>query len=234
VGIEGEVESLASLGLESRFSRQPLAEYAPARFALKLISEAGSRRVIRFAFELARRRKREGRPGRLTCATKHNMLPKSDGLFREVALELASEYPDIAFESFIVDDFGHRLVSRPHDLDVVVMPNLYGDILSDTAAGLVGGLGLAPSGCYGDDYAYFESAHGTAPDIAGRGIINPTATLLSGAMLLDHLGFREPATRLRRAIEAVYAEGATLTPDQGGDATTSTFCAAVARQLEIA
>jgi isocitrate/isopropylmalate dehydrogenase len=233
VGIEGEVESLASLRLESRFSRQLVSEYAPARFALKLISEAGSRRVIRFAFELARRRKREGRPGRLTCATKHNMLPKSDGLFRDIAFELAKEYSDVTFESFIIDDFGHRLVSRPHDLDVVVMPNLYGDIMSDTAAGLIGGLGLAPSGCYGDDYAYFEPAHGTAPDIAGRGIINPTATLLSGAMLLDHLGFPEAATRLRGAIEAVYAEGASLTPDQGGEATTSTFCDAVARQLDI-
>lgn len=233
MGIEGEVETLAPLGLESRFSRRPVTAYAPARYALKVISEEGSRRVIRFAFDLARRRKREGHPGRLTCATKHNMLPKTDGLFREIALDVGKEYPDVALESFIIDDFGQRLVTRPHDLDVVVMPNLYGDILSDTAAGLVGGLGLAPSGCYGDDYAYFESAHGTAPDLAGRNTINPTATLLSGAMLLEHLGFDEAAVRLRRAIEAVYAGGALLTPDQGGGATTTAFCDAVARRLEV-
>ncbi|MFP6624224.1 MAG: isocitrate/isopropylmalate family dehydrogenase, partial [Myxococcota bacterium] len=125
--------------------------------------EAGAERVARFSFELARSRKASGRPGRVTCATKHNMLPQSDGLFREMAQRVALDYPDIELQSFIVDDFAHRMIAAPHDLDVVVTPNLYGDILSDAAAALVGGLGLAPSGCYGDDYAYFESAHGTAP-----------------------------------------------------------------------
>ena len=114
-----------------------------------------------------------GSPGRLCCATKHNMLPKSDGLFREVGFELAREFPDVEFESLIVDDFAHRLVAHPQRFDVVVTPNLYGDILSDAASGLLGGLGVANSGCYGDDYAYFESVHGTAPDIAGTNIINP-------------------------------------------------------------
>jgi isocitrate/isopropylmalate dehydrogenase len=231
VRLEGPVEDLDVLALESPHSRRLLADYAPARYALKVISEAGSRRVIRFSFELARRRKAAGHPGRLTCATKYNMLPQSDGFFRDVAVELAADYPDIEFESFIIDDFGQRLVMRPHDLDVVVMPNLYGDIMSDTAAGLIGGLGLAPSGCYGDDYAYFESAHGTAPDLAGRGIINPTATLLSSAMMLEHLGFSEAAAGLQAAIEAVYAAGEHLTPDQGGDASTVRFCEAVAERM---
>jgi isocitrate/isopropylmalate dehydrogenase len=231
LGIEGDVGALRPLALASPISRRSVVDYAPARYALKVISEAGSRRVIRFAFELARRRRAEGRPGRLSCATKHNMLPRSDGLFRDVAIELAAEYPDVEFESFIIDDFGQRLVTRAHALDVVVMPNLYGDILSDTAAGLVGGLGLAPSGCYGDAHAYFESAHGTAPDLAGRNVINPTATLLSGAMMLEHIGFAGAASRLRRAVEAVYAEGVSLTPDQGGAATTTDFCDAVARHL---
>ncbi len=204
---------------------------APGRYALKVISEAGTERVARFSFELARSRKASGRPGRVTCATKHNMLPQSDGLFREVTQRVALDYPDIELQSFIVDDFAHRMIAAPHDLDVVVMPNLYGDILSDAAAALVGGLGLAASGCYGDDYAYFESAHGTAPDIAGRNIINPTATLLSAAMMLDYLGLAEAARRLADALERIYAEGRVLTPDQGGTASTTAFCDEVARLL---
>ena len=206
-------------------------ELGPGRFALKVITEAGSERVVRFAFELARKRRESGHPGHVTCGTKHNMLPKSDGLFRDVALRVAEENPDIPFESFIVDDLAHRLVARPHDFDVVVLPNLYGDILSDAAAALVGGLGLAPSGCYGEDYAYFESAHGTAPDIAGRGIINPTAMILSGVMMLEYLGHREPARTLEAAVESVYAEGKTLPPDQGGTASTKDFCAAIASRF---
>jgi isocitrate/isopropylmalate dehydrogenase len=112
-----------------------------------------------------------------------------------------------------------------------VLPNLYGDVLSDAAAALAGGLGMAASGCYGDDYAYFESAHGTAPDIAGRGIINPTATILSAAMMLEYLGFTDAGERLRSAVERTYADGRALTPDQGGDATTIEFCEAVAKKL---
>ncbi len=231
VGVEGELEALAPLGLVSATARRPVHELGSGRFALKVITEAGSDRVARFAFELARRRRARGRPGRVTCGTKHNMLPRSDGLFRERVLGVAREYPEVELESFIVDDLAHRLVANPQALDVVVLPNLYGDVLSDAAAALAGGLGLAPSGCYGEDYAYFEPAHGTAPDIAGRGVINPTATLLSGAMLLEHLGFAEAARRLERAVERVYADGRCLTPDQGGQASTTAFCDSVARSL---
>jgi len=231
LGLEGPVEDLAPLSLTSRTSRRPVAEMAPGRYAIKVISEEGSERVARFAFELARRRKAAGRPGRVACATKHNMLPQSDGLFREVTQRVGLDYPDVELQTFIVDDFAHRMIAAPHELDVVVTPNLYGDILSDAAAALVGGLGLAASGCYGDDYAYFESAHGTAPDIAGRGIINPTATLLSAAMMLDYLGFSDASERLSAALERVYREGRVLTPDQGGDATTTAFCDEVARRL---
>ncbi len=232
LGIEGEIEELAALSLESRTARRPLSDYAPGRFAVKVISEAGSERVIRFAFELARRRKAEGHPGQVTCSSKYNMLPRSDGLFREIALAVADDYPDIELQTFIVDDLAQRLVTRPHELDVVVLPNLYGDILSDLTGGIIGGLGLAPSGCYGDDYAYFESAHGSAPDIAGRGIVNPTATILSAAMMLDQLGFDAAATCLERAVSTVFAEGRHVTPDQGGSATTIEFCDAVARALD--
>ena len=119
------------------------------------------------------------------------------------------------------------MIAHPEDLDVVVTPNLYGDILSDGAAGMIGGLGLAASGCYGTDYAYFESAHGTAPDIAGQNIINPTATMLSAAMMLDYLDMQEAALRLRQALGSVYSEGRILPRDRGGTASTTEFCAAV-------
>ena len=231
VGVEGDLESLRATGLASPTLRRPIGELGPGRFALKVITEAGSARVVRFAFDLARRRKAQGRPGKVTCATKHNVLPQTDGLFRDVAAQIAADHPDVAFETFIVDDLARRLVAVPHDLDVVVMPNLYGDILSDAAAGLIGGLGLAPSGCYGDGYAYFESVHGSAPDIAGRNVINPTATILSAAMMLEHLGFDDAARRITRAVERTYADGRVLTPDQGGTATTSALCDAIASHL---
>lgn len=228
---EGDLAELAPAALASRTLRRPLHELAPGRFAVKVITERGSERVARFAFEVARRRRERGHPGRVTVGTKHNMLPRSDGLFREVALRVAAEHPDVPCESLLVDDLAHRLVARPDELDVVLLPNLYGDVLSDAAAALVGGLGLAPSGCYGDDWAYFESAHGTAPDLAGRGVINPTATLLSAAMMLDYLGWTDAGEAIERAVREVYAEGRALTPDQGGSATTRELCEAVAQRL---
>jgi len=230
VGAEGALSDLGE-GFASVTHRRPLAELAPGKFAIKAITVRGTERVARFAFELARTRKRSGRPGRLTSGTKHNMLPQSDGLFRELVARVAADYPDISYESLIVDDLAHRLVGHAHDFDVVLLPNLYGDVLSDAAAALAGGLGLAPSGCYGEGYAYFESAHGTAPDIAGRGIINPTATILSAAMMLDYLCFPDASAALLRAVERVYADGRVLTPDQGGSATTEAFCKAVAGAL---
>ena len=231
LGVEGDVRDLAPLGLQSFTAQCPVADLAPGCFALKVITEHGTDRVARFAFELARRRKGRGYPGRLTCGTKHNLLMRSDGLFRARVERLASEYPDIELQTYIVDDFARRLVAEPHSLDVVVLPNLYGDILTDAAAGLVGGLGVAASGCYGDHYAYFESVHGSAPDLAGTNTINPTATLLSAAMMLEYLGCAAAAARLQTAIAAVYTDGRQLTPDQGGNATTTEFCQAVARWL---
>jgi isocitrate/isopropylmalate dehydrogenase len=232
VGVEGDLRDLAPLKLVSRMTRRDLAEMGTGRFAIKAITHEGSERVIRFSFELARRRQAEGHLGKLTCACKYNMLPQSDGLFREVAEGVAVDYPDVAFECYIVDDFARRLVAAPHDLDVVVLPNLYGDILSDAAAGIIGGLGLAPSGCYGASYAYFEPAHGSAPDIAGKHVINPSATILSAAMMLDYLDLEAAARRLRAALERVYALGQSLTPDQGGRASTERFCEAVADALQ--
>ncbi len=225
--LEGPLADLAPLKLTSRTLGRGPQDMGEGRYALKAITRQGSERVVRFAFDLARRRRAEGHPGKVTASAKWNMLPQTDGLFIKVAREVAATYPDIAFDTLIIDDCAHRLVRDPHGFDVLVLPNLYGDILSDAAAALTGGLGVAASGCYGAGYAYFESAHGTAPDIAGQGIVNPTATLLSAAMMLEHVGLAPAAASLRAAIDRVYARGEALTPDQGGDGTTAGFCDAV-------
>lgn len=231
MGIEGDLSALSSLKVNSWLTRKPLDTTPIGKFAIKVITEEGTRRVVRFACELARQRKAHGGRGKVICTSKYNMLRESDGLFRRVAEETAKDYPDIDYGQYIVDDFARRIVASPQEFDVVVMPNLYGDILSDAAAGTIGGLGLAPSGCYGKDYAYFESIHGTAPDIAGRNIINPTATLLSAVMMLEYIGYTDAAARLDRAISQVYAEGKTLTHDQGGSASTTDFCTSVRKYL---
>jgi len=231
MGMEGDVDKLASVDVKSFTSGKTPAELTEGRFAIRVITESGSERVIRFAFELAQKRKAAGGRGKVTVTSKYNMLFYSDGLFRKIGREVAASYPEIDYETFIIDDFAHRMNLFPQQLDVVVMPNLYGDILSDGAAGLIGGLGLAASGCYGDDYAYFESAHGTAPDLVGKNTINPTAQILSGAMMLEYLGFSSEAAHLTNAVEKTYAEEEHLTPDQGGDATTTEFTEAVLGKL---
>jgi isocitrate/isopropylmalate dehydrogenase len=228
LGIEGDISDLDALKFVSRNARVPLSSLAPGKFAIKAITEAGTRRVVRHSFELARRRAGKRR---VTVACKYNMLRVSDGYFRELAQEIARDYPDVAFDTFIIDDFLCRMIAKPQHFDVIVMPNLYGDIMSDGAAGLIGGLGLAPSGCYGDNYAYFESAHGSAPDIKGKNVINPTATLLSACMMLEYLDFPDAAQRIRQAVTNVYAEGKTLTPDQGGRSSTTEFCEAVRARI---
>jgi isocitrate/isopropylmalate dehydrogenase len=229
--VEGELASLAPANLVSPILQKRVDELGPGRYGMKVITRAGTERVARYACELALRRKAQGRPGKVTVASKYNMLPQSDGFFKDVAAEVAASYKDVAFETMIVDNFAHSMVVSPQALDVVLLPNLYGDILSDAAAGLIGGLGLSPSGCYGEGYAYFEAVHGTAPDLAGKNVINPTATVLSAAMMLDYLGFEEAARRLEAAVARVYREGRFLTPDQGGGASTTDFVRAVAANL---
>ncbi|HKF28204.1 MAG TPA: isocitrate/isopropylmalate family dehydrogenase [Candidatus Binataceae bacterium] len=231
LGLEGPLHDLAPLKLHSRILRGPLDTSERGIYAIKVITERNTRRVADFACQLALKRKRAGGKGKLTCTSKYNMLRDADGFFRQIVEETAAKYPDIKYEQFIVDDFARRIVASPQELDVVVMPNLYGDILSDAAAGTIGGLGLAPSGCFGDGYAYFESVHGTAPDIMGRGIINPTATMLSAAMMLDYLGLSSAANRFDGAVRRVYAAGRSLTFDQGGSAKTSEFARAVIANL---
>jgi isocitrate/isopropylmalate dehydrogenase len=159
--------------------------------------------------------------------TKSNVMPRSDGLFRETAERVVREVGGLEFEHFYVDDASRRLVRFPKSMDVVLSMNLYADILSDLGAETAGGLGLAPSGCFGDGWAYFESVHGSAPDIAGRGIANPTATIRSAAMMLEHMGLGSEGERLEAAVARVYRDGKVLTPDQGGTAKTREMAQAV-------
>ena len=177
--------------------------------SIKAISETGSRRIVRFAFEYARQHRRK----KVTAVHKANIMKFSDGLFLAVARQVAGEYPDIEFEDMIMDNMSMQLVQKPHQFDVIVAPNLYGDVLSDLCAGLIGGLGLAPGANLGDDIAVFESTPGSAPEFAGLNRVNPMAMMLSGVMMLRHLGEGEKAERLEGAIAAVIAEGKNVTFD---------------------
>ena len=177
--------------------------------SFKLITEEGARRIIDFAFRYVRENNRK----KVTCVHKANILKFSDGLFLEVGREVAKKYPDIEFQELIVDNTCMQLVLRPHEFDVLVLPNLYGDIVSDLCAGLVGGLGVAPGANIGDKYAVFEPTHGAAPKYRGQNKVNPTATILSGVMMLRYLGFKEEADRLENAVATVIKEGKSVTYD---------------------
>ncbi len=180
-----------------------------AGISIKSISVTGTERIVRFALEYARR---EGR-SKVTAVHKANIMKFSDGLFLETARKVAEEYDDIEFEDRIVDNLSMQLVSRPGEYDVLVLPNLYGDIISDLAAGLIGGLGVAPGGNIGDEAAVFEATHGSAPKYKGMNKVNPMAMMLSGMLMLRHLEEREAADRLEAALAAVIAEGKSVTYD---------------------
>ena len=196
--------------------------------SLKVITRRASIRIARFAFQYAQKTGRK----RITAVHKANIMKLGDGLFLRCAREIARRYPDIEYKELIVDNAAMQLVMRPEQFDVLLMPNLYGDIISDLAAGLVGGLGIVPGANLGDRDAIFEAVHGSAPDIAGKGIANPTALMQSGVMMLTHLGELEAAQRLQQAILDVYREGRNLTPDVGGAATTGEFTAAVIAKMK--
>jgi isocitrate dehydrogenase (NAD+) len=196
--------------------------------SLKIITEKASTRIAKFAFEYARKFRRKEIHG----IHKANIMKLSDGLFLASARKVAAQYPDIEYKELIIDNACMQMVLDPHQFDVLLLTNLYGDIMSDLAAGLVGGLGVVPSGNLGDDCAVFEAVHGTAPDIAGKGIANPTAILMSGIMMLKHLGEYKAAERIDAALHRVYAEGRKLTRDVGGKATTAEFAEAVIRAFK--
>ena len=196
--------------------------------SIKIITRRGSERIARFAFEYARRHGRR----KVTAVHKANIMKCTDGLFLRVAREVAEGYPDIEFEDRIVDNMCMQLVQKPELYDVLVLPNLYGDIVSDLCAGLVGGLGVAPGANIGPDAAVFEAVHGSAPKYAGLNKANPTALMLSGVLLLRHIGQQAAAQRVEDAIRAVIAEGRSVTYDLGGSAGTSDFADAIVARLE--
>lgn len=177
--------------------------------SIKPISVTGTKRIVKFAFEYARKYDRK----KVTAVHKANIMKHTDGLFLATAREVAADYPDIEFQDLIVDNCSMQLVTRPERFDVLVLPNLYGDIISDLGAGLVGGLGMAPGANFSDDIALFEPTHGSAPKYAGQERMNPLAMILSGVLMLRHLGESEAAARLEGAISKVVAEGKTLTYD---------------------
>jgi isocitrate dehydrogenase (NAD+) len=187
----------------------------------------GAERIVRYAFELAVKRGRK----KVTAVHKANILKTSSGLFLDVAREVAKGYPQIGFNEMIVDNTCMQLVMNPWQFDVIVTTNLFGDILSDLCAGLVGGLGLAPGANIGSAAAIFEAVHGSAPDIAGRNIANPCALLLAAADMLDHLGLVEHGTRVREAIRATLAAHDRVTPDLGGNGSTETFADALVERV---
>jgi len=191
------------------------------------ITRKGSERIVRYAFELARSVGRK----KVTAVHKANIIKSTSGLFLNVAREVAAQYPDIEFQEMIVDNCCMQLVMRPEQFDIIVTTNLFGDIISDLCAGLVGGLGLAPGANIGENAAIFEAVHGTAPDIAGQGKANPCALLLAAAQMLDHVGQPENAERLRKAIVATMEAKDSLTGDLGGTGTTMSFAQAIASRL---
>ncbi len=196
--------------------------------SLKIITEKASTRIAQFAFACARRLKRT----RVTAIHKANIMKLSDGLFLESTRKVSREHTEIAYDERIVDAACMQLVMRPEKFDVLLLPNLYGDIVSDLCAGLVGGLGVVPGANLGENAAVFEAVHGSAPDIADKNLANPTALLLSGLMLLEHIGERERADRIRAALDRVLAAGVVRTRDLGGTASTTEFTDAICKEIE--
>jgi isocitrate dehydrogenase (NAD+) len=192
-------------------------------FTVKPISVTGTRRIVRFALDFVRGQGRR----KITLGHKANIMWFSDGLFRSIGRVEAEGHPEVAFEDVEIDQLSMRLVRDPSSFDVLLLPNLYGDILSDLCAGLVGGLGLAAGANLGWEYAVFEPVHGSAPDIAGTGVANPIAMIMSGAMLLRHVGEPDAAARVESAVDAVLAQGEVRTPDLGGRSTTDELAEAI-------
>ncbi|MCX6623682.1 MAG: isocitrate dehydrogenase (NAD(+)) [Acidobacteria bacterium] len=195
--------------------------------SLKVITRTASIRIAKYAFNYSREQGRK----KVTAIHKANIMKLGDGLFLKCCREVSKDYPEIEYREMIVDNASMQMVMRPQQFDVLLMPNLYGDIVSDLAAGLVGGLGIVPGANIGEKYAVFEAVHGSAPDIAGKGLANPTALILSSVTMLEYLGEQEAATRVYGAIEKVYREGTTLTGDVGGTANTTEFTDAVIAAL---
>lgn len=206
---------------------QNVSEDGETAVLTQKVTRKGSERIVRYAFELARKTGRR----KVTVVHKANILKSTSGLFLKTAREVAAQYPDIECNEMIVDNTCMQLVMKPEQFDIIVTTNLFGDIISDLCAGLVGGLGLAPGANIGTDVAIFEAVHGSAPDIAGKGVANPCALLLGAAQMLDHLGKPDQANRLRDAIIATLDAKDSLTPDLGGEGNTLSFAKAITARL---
>ena len=191
------------------------------------VTKRGSERIIRFCFEYAQEHGRE----HVTLAHKANILKKTSGLFLDIGREVAAEFPEIEFDDRIIDNLCMQLVVNPEEYDCIVSTNLFGDLLSDLTAGLVGGLGITPGANIGDELAVFEAVHGSAPDIAGQNVANPTAMIRSAVMMLRHIGEEDAAAAIEQSVFDMYRDGDVLTPDVGGDATTSEFADALAERV---
>ncbi len=196
--------------------------------SLKIITKDASDRIAKFAFEYAIKAKRK----KVTAVHKANIMKVSDGLFLDSCQNVSKDYPDVEYQEIIVDNLAMQLVLNPHQFDILLLTNLYGDIVSDLCAGLVGGLGVVPGANLGKECAVFEAVHGSAPDIAGKGLANPMAILFSGILMLRHLGMESQADRIWRAVSKVTSEGKTLTRDLKGTATTEEFASAVIDKME--
>ena len=207
--------------------KQSVSEDGERAESLSVITREGASRILKFAYDLA---KRQGRKN-VAVVHKANILKATSGLFLEVSRDIREDYPEIETSELIVDNMCMQLVIRPEKFDVIVTTNLFGDILSDLCAGLVGGLGMAPGANIGDEAAIFEGVHGSAPDIAGKGIANPFALILAAAMMLDQLDMSEQAAKIRNGINQVVADGDRLTGDLGGNATTVEITDALIERL---
>jgi isocitrate dehydrogenase (NAD+) len=204
------------IGIENKISKTEVE-------AIKKVTTLGSERIIRKAFDYAKNHKIDT----VTVAHKANILKQADGLFLNIARRIAKEYPMINLSEVIIDNLCMQLVMNPEQYKIIVTMNLYGDIISDLGAGLIGGLGLVPGGNIGEDIAIFEAVHGSAPDIAGQNIANPTALLKSGIMMLKYIGEQDSAEKIEKALKKIYSEGKILTRDLGGTATTTEFTQAI-------
>ncbi|MFZ9363092.1 MAG: isocitrate dehydrogenase [Arenimonas sp.] len=207
---------------------QSISEDGETALLTQKITRKGSERIVRYAFELAKNLGRK----KITVVHKANILKSTSGLFLKVAREVAAEYPQIECNEMIVDNTCMQLVMKPEQFDVIVTTNLFGDIISDLCAGLVGGLGLAPGANIGKDCAIFEAVHGSAPDIAGKGVANPCALLLGAVQMLEHIGQVDAGRRLKQAIIDTMNDKDHLTPDLGGSGTTQTFAAAIIKHIK--
>ena len=213
MGIEYWKETPEAASLHRLISESGNRVSADSSFSIKAISPSASRRIVKYAFDYARSHGRK----KVTAVHKANILKATDGLFLDIATDVASNYPDIEFETHMVDSICAQLVRFPQRHDIIVLPNLYGDIISELCAGLIGGVGIAPGANIGDDIAVFEPTHGSAPKYTGQNKVNPMAMMLSGVLMLRHLGEREAADKVESAIEKVIAEGESVTYDMKPD-----------------